>query len=88
MAIPEKKSKSLKGNSQKKAPKGVKKPNPLRQLIDFLSDVKRELKKVAWPTRSDTLASTWVVITITFIFSLFVFFCDSILMFLMSLAFA
>jgi len=72
---------------EKRDDEGIGRQNPLRKLIDFLVDVKRELKKVAWPTRSDTLASTWVVITITFIFSIFFFLCDSVLMFLIKLTF-
>ena len=61
--------------------------SPIKKMVDFLADVRRELKKVAWPTRADTLASTWVVIAITFIFSMFFFFCDSVLAFLMKLTF-
>lgn len=64
------------------------KPNPIRQLIDFISDVRRELKKVSWPTRADTMASTWIIIALTFIVSVYLFFCDSILQLLMRLAFA
>ncbi|MCC6158178.1 MAG: preprotein translocase subunit SecE [Deltaproteobacteria bacterium] len=64
------------------------KPGPVRQLIDFLSDVRRELKKVSWPTRADTMASTWIIIALTFIVSVYLFFCDSILQLLMRLAFA
>jgi preprotein translocase subunit SecE len=71
-----------------KAKEAAKKPNPIKNLISYVGDVKRELKKVAWPTRSDTLASTWVVIILSIIFSLFFFLCDSVLKFLMSLAFA
>ncbi|MCZ7584593.1 MAG: preprotein translocase subunit SecE [Deltaproteobacteria bacterium] len=74
-----------KKGTEKKA--GAAKPNPVKQLVDFLSDVRRELKKVAWPTRADTLASTWVVIAISFVFSVFFFLCDSVLMFLMKLTF-
>ncbi len=67
---------------------GDGKPNPIRQLIDFLSDVRRELKKVSWPTRADTMASTWIIIALTFMVSVYLFFCDSILQMLMRLAFA
>jgi preprotein translocase subunit SecE len=82
----EKKVKAPKKAVEKKSDEGVSKTNPIKKLVDFLADVRRELKKVAWPTRSDTLASTWVVIAITFIFSIFFFMCDSILMYLLKLA--
>jgi preprotein translocase subunit SecE len=83
----EKKEKVSKKAPEKKADDGVERANPIKKLVEFLSDVKRELKKVAWPTRSETLASTWVVIALTFIFSIFFFLCDSALMLLMKIAF-
>ena len=33
-----------------------------KQSIDFLRDVRSEVKKVTWPTRKETLASTGVVV--------------------------
>jgi len=37
----------------------------------FLKEVKIELKKVVWPTRKDTVASTSVVLIIVTIFAFF-----------------
>lgn len=37
----------------------------------FLLDARAELKKVTWPTRKQTLASTMVVIVVVFIVSTF-----------------
>lgn len=37
----------------------------------FLKEVKIELKKVVWPTRKDTIASTSVVIILVFIIAIF-----------------
>ena len=37
----------------------------------FLKEVKIELKKVVWPTRKDTIASTSVVLIIVMIIALF-----------------
>ncbi len=37
----------------------------------FLKEVKIELKKVVWPTRKDTLASTSVVLIIVMIIAFF-----------------
>ena len=37
----------------------------------FLSEAKQELKKVTWPTRQQTMSSTWVVIVFVFLISIF-----------------
>ncbi len=37
----------------------------------FLREVKTELKKVAWPSRKDTLSGTAVVLVAVFIIALF-----------------
>lgn len=37
----------------------------------FLSDVKGELKKVTWPTRKDTYASSLVVVILVLISAVF-----------------
>jgi len=37
----------------------------------FLADAKTELRKVTWPTRKQTIASTSVVIIVVFIVSVF-----------------
>lgn len=39
--------------------------------IQFLKEVKVELKKVTWPTRKQTIGSTMVVIVVVMIISLF-----------------
>ena len=38
---------------------------------EFLANVKSELKKVTWPTRKDTYASTMVVIMLVIISAVF-----------------
>ena len=38
---------------------------------EFLTNVKAELKKVTWPTRKDTYASTMVVIVLVLISAVF-----------------
>ena len=48
---------------------------------DFLGKVKSELKKVTWPTKKETLASTQVVIILTLIVA-FVSFGSSIRVYL------
>ena len=41
------------------------------KVKQFLKEVKIELKKVVWPTRKDTIASTSVVLIIVMIIALF-----------------
>ena len=45
--------------------------------IQFLREVKTELKKVTWPTRKDTLSATAVVLVAVFIIGLFLGIVDS-----------
>jgi preprotein translocase subunit SecE len=42
------------------------------KISKFLNEVAVELKKVSWPTREELLASTWIVISITFILAVYV----------------
>ncbi|MDP8254501.1 MAG: preprotein translocase subunit SecE [Candidatus Alcyoniella australis] len=51
----------------------------------FLREVWIELKKVSWPTRQETVASTWVLIGVTGIFALFFFLSDSLISSLLGL---
>jgi preprotein translocase subunit SecE len=41
------------------------------KILQFLQEVQLELKKVVWPTRKDTLASTSVVLIIVIIIAFF-----------------
>jgi preprotein translocase subunit SecE len=41
------------------------------KCIQFLKEVKVELKKVVWPTRKDTIGSTSVVLIVVIIVALF-----------------
>jgi preprotein translocase subunit SecE len=45
--------------------------NMLTRALQFLREVKIELKKVTWPTRKQTMGSTLVVIVLVMIISLF-----------------
>jgi preprotein translocase subunit SecE len=45
--------------------------------IQFLREVKTELKKVTWPSRKDTLAATAVVLVAVFIIAFFLGVVDS-----------
>jgi preprotein translocase subunit SecE len=46
-------------------------PNIMQKSVQFLREVKIELKKVTWPTRKQTMGSTVVVIILVMIISLF-----------------
>jgi preprotein translocase subunit SecE len=49
----------------------VKEKNVIDKSIQFLREVKVELKKVTWPSRKQTMGSTVVVLVIVSIISLF-----------------
>ncbi len=51
--------------------KSVSEKNILHKGLQFLREVKVELKKVTWPSRKQTLGSTLVVIIMVMIISLF-----------------
>ena len=45
--------------------------------LQFLREVKTELKKVTWPSRKDTVAATAVVLVAVFIIAIFLGIVDS-----------
>jgi preprotein translocase subunit SecE len=45
----------------------------------FLDNVREELKKVTWPTRKDTYASTVVVVTLVLVVAVYLWVIDSAL---------
>ena len=51
----------------------------INKAVQFLFQAKAELKKVTWPTRKQTLASTGVVIVIVAIMALYLGIIDLIL---------
>jgi preprotein translocase subunit SecE len=50
------------------------------RISDFLSEVKAELKKVSFPSRSETIGSTGVVLVLVMIVSIFLSLVDHLLM--------
>jgi preprotein translocase subunit SecE len=50
--------------------------NPVFKVREFLREVVVELKKSAWPTRSDLVDSTLVVIITVLVLGMFVAFAD------------
>ncbi|MDE2059530.1 MAG: preprotein translocase subunit SecE [candidate division NC10 bacterium] len=55
------------------------------QLVQFLKEVRIELKKVNWPLRKEVVGSTIVVIVSVFILSLFLGVIDATLQRLLTL---
>ncbi len=51
----------------------------MNKALQFLSQAKAELKKVTWPTRKQTLASTGVVMIIVVIMAIYLGIIDVIL---------
>jgi preprotein translocase subunit SecE len=51
----------------------------LKKAVDFLREAKAELKKVTWPTRKETISSTWLVLIMTVIVSAYLGLVDSVL---------
>ncbi len=47
-------------------------------MLQFLREAKQELKKVVWPSRRHTVASTSVVLAFVFLIALFLGFVDFI----------
>lgn len=72
----EKKAKAEKTKPTKKADRNEK-PGIFRRAINFLKDVKTELKKVTWLTPDELMKSTGVVAGIVAFFTLYTWIVDS-----------
>ena len=49
------------------------------KIIDFFSDIVKEMKKVTWPKKEELKDSTMVVLVTSLIFAVFVLAIDQIL---------
>jgi len=49
----------------------------IRKIIQFLKEVRQELKRVTWPSRKEMLAGTAVVLVIVFIVAFFLGLVDA-----------
>lgn len=45
----------------------------------FLTEARQELKKVTWPTKDQTITSTWVVLAVTIVLAIFLGLVDLVL---------
>lgn len=53
--------------------------------IEFLRQVRQEMARVTWPTRKETTVSTIMVFIMVSIMSVFLFFADQIIAFIIQL---
>ena len=53
----------------------------LDKITQFFREVKTELKKVTWPPKKETIASTSVVLVLVFFIAVFLFIVDQCLSF-------
>jgi|TARA_B100000315_G_scaffold133417_1_gene122927 preprotein translocase subunit SecE len=51
----------------------------IKKMKQFFSDVQFEMSKVSWPTWEELKGSTFVVLTLSLMLSVFLFFIDRIL---------
>ena len=63
----------------KPAPRASSGGGSLAKPIQFLKDVRLELKKVSWPTRSEVISTTVVVMIAVVFFSAFLWVVDNLL---------
>ncbi|MDI6699135.1 MAG: preprotein translocase subunit SecE [Candidatus Saccharicenans sp.] len=47
-----------------------------KRFVNFLKDVRSELKKVTWPAKQEVYGTTIIVIIAVFFFGLYLFFVD------------
>ena len=51
----------------------------LDRAKEFFNESKQELKKVTWPTKQQTITSTWVVVAVTVVLAVFLGLVDLVL---------
>jgi preprotein translocase subunit SecE len=50
-----------------------------QKLIDYVQQVRQEMTKVSWPTRSEMIESSRIVLILSFVLGIVVFFVDRVL---------
>ena len=51
----------------------------IKKIQQFIDDVKLEMGKVSWPSHNELVSSTTIVVVVSIIFTLFIFFSDLII---------
>ncbi len=64
-------------SAAKKSVKKDKKPNIFQRFVQYLRDVRVELKRVIWPTRREVLNSSLVVISALLFFGVLIYLVDT-----------
>jgi preprotein translocase subunit SecE len=73
----------LYGNIGEKAPKGLLKKLMFSKLVNFLKEVKMEVKKINWPDKNKTIKYTMVVLGISFVIAVYLGGLDFLFTFLL-----
>ncbi len=55
------------------------------KIIQYLKDVRSEMAKVSWPQRNEVTGATVLVVVLSIVFSIFVYACDKLLLFIVGL---
>lgn len=56
----------------------------MANMIEFFRETRREIAKVTWPTRKETVMTTVMIVVMAVMAGIFFFFADSILGFVIS----
>ena len=51
----------------------VAKPSVFKRLARYFSDVKAEMRRVVWPSRTEIINSSWIVVVTLAIFIVLIF---------------
>lgn len=51
----------------------------IKKLQEFIENVQREMAKVSWPTRDELMNSSFIVVIVSALFSLYIFIADLII---------
>ena len=57
----------------------------MKKIFSFFIEAREELNKVSWPSWDSVSRSTWIVFVGVFIFTLFIYFVDLLVNYLMGL---
>ncbi|MGF1670960.1 MAG: preprotein translocase subunit SecE [Balneolaceae bacterium] len=50
----------------------------MKKIKDFIESVRKEMKKVSWPTQQELIDNTIIIVVFTIIVSLFIFGVDQV----------
>ncbi len=51
----------------------------IKKIQMFVENVQREMSKVSWPTRDELMNSSMIVVVVSTLFAIYVFFADLII---------